>query len=152
MPSQATIRRSRERRGVTSAAILAFLGAIAFASYLFAERHQALPPDSPEQTRAKIEAAKTFTQQQTAPMFASYKKDTGNYPATAEGIWSLAECPPRVAGWQGPYLAEPAMPIDPWGQVYQYAFPGRHNGAGHYDVWSNGPDGLSGTADDVGNW
>lgn len=132
--------------------MLVLLGAVAFASYLFAERHQAPPPDSPEQVRVKIETAKSLITLQMSSLLAAYQQQTGSYPATVEGLWALVEAPPRVSGWKGPYLTTPARPIDPWGQVYQYAFPGPHNGAHKYDVWSNGPDGLSGTADDIGNW
>ena len=44
-----------------------------------------------------------------------------------------------------------AAKLDPWGNDYQYAAPGKHNTDG-FDVWSNGPDGQSGTDDDIGNW
>jgi general secretion pathway protein G len=54
------------------------------------------------------------------------------------------------AKWDGPYL-DKTVPADPWGKPYQYASPGTHNADG-YDVWSNGPDGVSGTDDDIGNW
>lgn len=40
---------------------------------------------------------------------------------------------------------------DPWGNDYQYKYPGSQNASG-YDVWSKGPDGTSGTSDDIGNW
>ena len=53
-------------------------------------------------------------------------------------------------GWHGPYLSGP-VPNDPWGRPYQYAYPGKHGG-GNPDVWSLGPDGRSGTEDDIGNW
>ena len=33
------------------------------------------------------------------------------------------------------------MPLDPWGNPYQYACPGTHN-PDSYDVWSLGPDGI----------
>ncbi|MGH8335971.1 MAG: type II secretion system protein GspG [Gammaproteobacteria bacterium] len=152
MPSRARIRRSRHPRGATTVAILGLLAALAIAGYLFAERHQAPPADTPEQKRAKIETAKNFATTQMDAMLAAYKKNTGHYPLSAEGVWALNEAPPRVAGWQGPYLTTQTMPIDPWGQIYQYTFPGTHNGPDKYDVWSVGPDQLSGTADDIGNW
>ncbi len=152
MASGASIRRSRPPRGVTGMLMLSVLTAIAFASYLFVERHQALPTDTPEQAQAKIAAAKKFTGSQMTAMLEAYKKDTGRYPTTVEGVWALFECPPRITGWQGPYYKKQTMPIDPWGQVYHYAFPGPHNGADHFDAWSTGPDGLDGTADDIGNW
>jgi general secretion pathway protein G len=53
--------------------------------------------------------------------------------------------------WHGPYIEGNNVPIDPWGEPYQYEYPGKHNKAG-YDLWSKGPDKQSGTADDIGNW
>lgn len=150
--NHATTRPGRRPRGVVSVTLAGLLAVVATLAFLFAVRHQAKLPDSPEQLRAKIDAAKTFTTQQVAAMLEAYKKNTGRYPTTVEGTWALAEAPPRVDGWNGPYLKDQALPIDPWGQVYQYAYPGAHNGPGKYDIWSLGPDQLNGTADDIGNW
>ena len=142
----------RPARGVTLTATMALLVAIAAAPYLFAERHQAPIPDTPEQTREKIAEAKAFVTQQSATMLSSFPHHTGGYPNPTVSLWGLTEAPPRVAGWKGPYLTKPAMPIDPWGQPYQYAFPGVHNGKDRCDVWSFGPDEKPGTADDINNW
>jgi general secretion pathway protein G len=51
--------------------------------------------------------------------------------------------------WHGPYLDR--SPVDPWDNPYKIASPGKHN-SNSYDVWSTGPDGQDGTADDIGNW
>jgi len=53
--------------------------------------------------------------------------------------------------WSGPYIINPDLLVDPWGQPFQYLSPGLHNPEG-YDFWSNGADGLTGTPDDIGNW
>lgn len=53
--------------------------------------------------------------------------------------------------WSGPYINNPEFLIDPWGTPYQYSSPGMHNES-TYDLWSNGPDKLTGTIDDIGNW
>ncbi len=148
----ATTRPNRALRGAAHHATLAVFALVAVAAYLFLERHQAPPLDTPEQTQQKTAAAKSFVTQQADAMLTAYKQHTGSYPATAEGLWALVKAPPRVTGWQGPYLTSPTMPIDPWGQPYQYALPGPHNGPGKYDVWSCGPDQKDGTADDIGNW
>ncbi len=151
-PSLATTHPGRRPRGVVSVTIASLLAVVAVVAFLFAERHQAPIPDTPEQTRAKVLAAQSFTNHQAAEMLAAYQQHTGRYPATVEGTWALAEAPPRVNGWSGPYLKDQPLPIDPWGQVYHYAYPGTHNGPDKYDIWSLGPDQLSGTADDIGNW
>lgn len=40
---------------------------------------------------------------------------------------------------------------DPWGNPYEYVVPGAHHKTS-YDVFSRGPDGEVGTADDVASW
>ena len=40
---------------------------------------------------------------------------------------------------------------DAWGHPLRYQCPGTHNPAA-YDLWSRGPDGDDGTADDITNW
>ena len=46
--------------------------------------------------------------------------------------------------WKGPYWEEETIPMDPWDNEYQYEV----NGA-TYKIWSMGPDGASGTDDDI---
>lgn len=46
--------------------------------------------------------------------------------------------------WKGPYWEEETIPLDPWENEYQYEV----NGA-DFKVWSMGPDGASGTEDDI---
>ena len=48
-----------------------------------------------------------------------------------------------------PYVAKGRLPLDPWDRPYQYEYD---PGAMLPRVWSMGPDGASGTDDDVGNW
>ena len=50
--------------------------------------------------------------------------------------------------WKGHYLEQ--LPLDPWGNEYQYRYPGIHNQKG-YDLWSMGQDGVT-SSDDIGNW
>ncbi len=84
------------------------------------------------------------------PLFA-YMANMGSYPSTEEGLKALKTAPEgKATRWKGPYI-EGSMPNDPWGNPYQYKYPGERNKQG-YDVWSMGPDGQSGTADDIGNW
>ena len=40
---------------------------------------------------------------------------------------------------------------DPFGGQYNYLCPGTNNPI-TFDLWSNGPDKIQGTADDIGNW
>ncbi len=84
----------------------------------------------------------------------AYKLDVGNYPSSEEGLLALLKSPAgKESRWKGPYLEETQVPLDPWGQPYQYRFPGSRNisGSRGYDIWSLGPDGTE-SADDIGNW
>ena len=84
--------------------------------------------------------------------FTAYKIDLGSYPSTEEGISALAKAPAgKETRWKGPYIEK--VPADPWGNAYQYRFPGSKNinGSSGYDIWSLGEDGTE-SADDIGNW
>lgn len=86
-----------------------------------------------------------------APLF-TYRMHMGDYPSTADGLQALITQPgSKGSSWRGPYITESKVPLDPWNEPYQYAYPGQRNKGG-YDLWSKGPDKQSGTADDIGNW
>lgn len=80
-----------------------------------------------------------------------YRMNMGSYPTSDEGLAVLLNAPDgdKASRWKGPYVD--SVPKDPWGNAYQYACPGTHNKTS-YDIWSMGPDGQDGTADDIGNW
>lgn len=80
-----------------------------------------------------------------------YRLDVGSYPATEAGLDALVTPPPNLPKWSGPYLRK-AVPPDPWGNPYQYRYPGEH---GEYDLLSFGKDGRpggTGEAADLTNW
>lgn len=77
-----------------------------------------------------------------------YDVDMGVYP---QSLQDLLQQPHNAHNWHGPYFDPPTLPVDPWGNPYQYSYPGKHN-ATSYDLWSAGPDGKSGDQDDIGNW
>ncbi len=95
------------------------------------------------------EVARVFvTESMVAPLM-SYRLNVGRYPTTEEGLQALLRKPSDdVANWQGPYIKN--LPKDPWGQPYQYRFPGEKNQDG-YDIWSFGPDGVDSDRN-IGNW
>ena len=77
-----------------------------------------------------------------------YRLDLGDFPTTAEGLEVLRKAPPETGNstkWRGPYLRRP-LPNDPWGQPFHYEYS---KSEGHPKVWSLGPDGVDGTADDI---
>ena len=102
---------------------------------------------------ARIAAA----QQQIAnfeTVLQMYAQDNfDKYPTSDQGLEALRSEPtsaPVPKNWKGPYLTK-AVPMDPWGQPYNYESPGTNDPTG-YDLWSNGPDGQNGTADDITSW
>jgi len=81
---------------------------------------------------------------------SAFELDCGRYPTTEEGIKALLVQPGGVTEWHGPYLKR-GVPKDPWGNPYNYRFPGQHNPTG-FDLYSFGPDGQEGGGDDIDNW
>ena len=80
-----------------------------------------------------------------------YQSANGFLPTTEQGLKALITKPesePRPRSWK-PLLEQPLL--DPFKQEYHYVRPGKHN-PNSYDLFSAGPDGAPGTADDIGNW
>lgn len=73
----------------------------------------------------------------------SYRLHAGRYPSTQEGLEALWTRPAGAsASWRGPYLRR-AVPLDPWGNPYEYVSPGATDRAG-YELRSLGADGRRG--------
>lgn len=98
---------------------------------------------------AQEDVAKQFVENSLKAPLLKFRIDTGSYPTTEQGISALLEKPGDSSKWKGPYIER--IPTDPWGEEYQYRYPGKQNSDG-YDLWSKGPDKSSGTSDDIGNW
>ncbi len=81
----------------------------------------------------------------------AFEISVGRYPTTTEGLFALLQAPTDLPDWQGPYLSKNNVPLDPWGNDYQYRCPGQYNPDG-YDLFSFGPDGRQGGDDDISNW
>lgn len=77
-----------------------------------------------------------------------YKLDNGIYPSTDQGIESLIKKPssePVPRNWKAEgYLQQ--IPMDPWGQQYQYM-----NDNEKLRIFSYGPKGKEGNSE-IGNW
>ncbi len=83
-----------------------------------------------------------------------YRLDNQRYPTTEQGLQALLIKPattPIPLNWKtGGYLER--LPKDPWGNPYQYLYPGVH---GEIDVFSFGADGSpggEGNDADLGSW
>ncbi|MGE3745887.1 MAG: type II secretion system major pseudopilin GspG [Sphingomonadaceae bacterium] len=83
-----------------------------------------------------------------------YRLDMFAYPPVVDGLQALVTVPAGLGNAaryrSGGYIKR--LPDDPWGNAYQYAFPGRH---GPFDIYSLGADGREGGEGenaDIGNW
>lgn len=71
-----------------------------------------------------------------------FRRDCGRLPTAAEGLTALV-LDPGLEGWQGPYVT--LVQRDPWHHRYVYDV----RGGGEVILFSAGPDGQQGTADDL---
>jgi general secretion pathway protein G len=84
-----------------------------------------------------------------------FRLDNFRYPTTDQGLKVLVQQPsdPTIKNWrQGGYLEQGSLK-DPWGNEYQYVYPGTHGQ--EYDLYSFGRDGQEGGEGldaDIGNW
>ena len=84
-----------------------------------------------------------------------FRLDNSKYPTTDQGLQALVQQPtdPSIRNWRpGGYLTK-RVGKDPWGNDYQYVYPGTHGG--EFDLYSLGADnqpGGEGTSADIGNW
>jgi general secretion pathway protein G len=99
------------------------------------------------QYNANIRAAKAQVGLFKSPL-ELYHQDMNTYPTTDQGLNALIQSPGSEK-WAGPYMEVSQIPLDPWGNPYQYASPSQHsNYTDSFDVWSNGPDGKT----QIGSW
>ena len=75
-----------------------------------------------------------------------YKLDTFRFPSTSDGLDVL-----KTGGKDGRGYVD-RLPADPWGNPYQYLYPGERM---EFDLFSFGADGRrggEGVDADIGNW
>ena len=88
-----------------------------------------------------------------------YVVDMKTFPPTEEGLQVLLSPPEdeRLARrWAGPYIDGNQIPLDPWGNEFEYEFEATESeGMGGMPafprIFSAGPDGQLGTDDDISN-
>jgi general secretion pathway protein G len=101
---------------------------------------------------AQTTTAALFVRESMKTSLTTYRIHVGDYPSTSDGIQALIAAPANKADrWRGPYIVSNKVPLDPWGESYQYRSPGTKN-KGSYDLYSKGPDKVDGNEDDIGNW
>lgn len=80
-----------------------------------------------------------------------YFADFGAYPSKETGLASLVNNKSKDGE---SFLDDSKLPLDPWGNDYQYRIPGVRNKE-RYDLWSFGADGRAGGGAedrDITNW
>ncbi|MFK0089236.1 type II secretion system major pseudopilin GspG [Pseudomonas sp. NPDC090755] len=104
--------------------------------------------------QAKVTAARSDIQAISMALDI-YKLDNHGYPSTQQGLDALVSKPsgtPLARSWNpGGYLKR--LPVDPWGNAYQFIVPGGEGSA--YELFSFGADGRAGGEGlnaDIGNW
>ena len=83
-----------------------------------------------------------------------YRLDNYRYPSTEQGLAALVSRPssdPVPENWaENGYMDR--LPIDPWGQPYNYLAPGVHEDFDIFSYGANGVAGGSGADTDIGSW
>jgi general secretion pathway protein G len=134
-------RRPRRRRGFTLMevllvlAILVILGSLVTVSFVKMQA-QAYKDSAKSQITLLEDAVNMYT------------LNIGTCPTTQQGLDALLVAPadlPNPAKWAGPYLDKQQLPVDPWNGPYQY----EQLAPDQFRIWSNGPDGTSGSEDDI---
>ena len=70
--------------------------------------------------------------------------DCGKLPDSLRALIISSE-----KAWEGPYIRKEELLKDPWGHEYIYAKQEKDGKIINYSLYSAGPDGVAGTADDV---
>jgi general secretion pathway protein G len=107
----------------------------------------------PNVDKAKVTKAKEDVQSLELALKEFYL-DNSKYPTNDQGLNALITQPtdPTIKNWKaGGYIER--ISKDPWGNAYQYVYPGAHGKA--YDLCSLGADGEpggDGINADICNW
>lgn len=107
----------------------------------------------PSQDRAMAEKARADVALLEQAL-ETYRLDNLAYPRGEQGLQALLQAPAGLARPEryrkGGYIRR--LPVDPWGNPYQYRMPGRQ---GAFDVFSFAADGVEGGEGenaDIGTW
>lgn len=140
--------RKRAQRGITLIELLVVLTILALISALVVVNVL------PERDRAAVRKARIDIGIIESAL-DQYRLDLFRYPSTEQGLEALVQGPTsgplRDQFRPGGYIRG-GVPLDPWGNPYQYRFPGER---GEIDVFSFGADGEPGGEGlnaDIGNW
>lgn len=107
----------------------------------------------PSQDRAMVEKARADVAVLEQAV-ETYRLETLVFPRTDEGLASLVSAPKSLQNparyRSGGYIRR--LPLDPWGNPYRYAYPGRRSAYDVYSLGADGREGGEGNDADIGNW
>ena len=104
----------------------------------------------PAQDQAMVQKARTDIATLEQALDA-YRLDMREYPTTEQGLQALVEAPRGAENYrEGGYIRR--LPDDPWGNPYQYVYPGQHGMIDIYSLGADGREGGEGLDADIGNW
>ena len=142
-------RNSRRRRGFTLLEVLIVLAIIGVIAAMVVPRLLG------QQKKAMIQTAKASIHGlEQALQFYAVDHD-GDFPAGGPDAMHILMMPPTSKdGKPGTAYLE-KLPLDPWGQPFNYEFPNtKAKNSDKPAIWSSGPDRKNdnGAGDDIGNW
>jgi len=117
--------------------ILVVLGSLVSVSYITIQRNSKVSTARIQINR--LEEALNF-----------YQQDVGRFPSDLSGLYQPPTDLSNPKKWKGPYLVD-QITSDPWDGQYQYEAKTSEYGLPMAVITSLGPDGQSGTEDDITN-
>lgn len=84
-----------------------------------------------------------------------FRFDHGRWPTEQEGLrvlWDTSALDAEADQSKAKKYLDKPLPTDRWGVAWNYRPVSEHGDQEAYDLWSNGPDKIEGTEDDVVSW
>jgi general secretion pathway protein G len=84
-----------------------------------------------------------------------FNLDFGRNPTDEEGLevlWNKDKLSPEADATKWRKYLESELSKDKWDKPFGYRQKSEHGDEATFDLWSNGPDGEEGTADDIVSW
>lgn len=128
--------------------VLAAIGALALASLAWATF--TLNTSAPKKDATATVTAKVSIRALSQALLA-YSIDASDFPSTDEGLQVLVQRPEGMAEnlyRPGGYIQGDRIPLDPWGNPFQYRYIEMDDDRGRFEVFSFGPDGVA-SKDDI---
>lgn len=107
--------------------------------------------DQPVSSEARVVRALVSGSGPIAMAIDTFRLEMGRYPKDLSELIEKPADAQDARKWNGPYVKSAENLVDAWGHPLEYESPGQVNEA-TYDLWSVGPDGESGTDDDLTNY